>query len=80
MDLFSTYTGQRVDLGPWVADAEINRDRDLRLQYLGGWGINSNLADPIYREMLRYRRLSEHPFIGAADRVQRLLAYIARAR
>ena len=79
MDLFSTYTGQRADLGPWVADAEINRDRDLRLQYLGGWGINSNLADAIYREMLRYRRLSDHPFVGNQERVQKLLAYIAGA-
>ena len=78
-DLFSTYTGQRADLGPWVADAEINRDRDLRLQYLGGWGINSNLADPIYREMLRYRKLSDHPFVGSPETVQRLLTYIAGA-
>jgi len=30
--------------------------------------------------MLRYRRLSDHPFVGAADRVQKLLAYIASAR
>src|SRR5207237_7049211 len=80
MDLFATYVGQKGDLGQWVAGAELNRDRDLRLQYMGGWGINSNLADPIYREMLKYRKLAEHPFVGNPERVQQLLAYIAGAR
>jgi spermidine synthase len=80
LDLFTTYLGQRADLGKWTAGAEINRDRDLRLQYLGGWGINSNLADPIYREMLRYRRLSAHPFTGSPERVAGLLGYLAGFR
>lgn len=77
LDLFATYMGQRSDLGKWTEGAEINRDRDLRLQYLGGWGINSNLADPIYREMLRYRRLSDHPFTGSPEKVAGLLGLIA---
>jgi spermidine synthase len=77
LDLFATYAGQRSDLGKWVEGAEINNDRNLRLQYIGGWGINSNLADPIYREMLRYRRLSEHPFVGSPEKVAGLLGLIA---
>ena len=32
-DLFSTYAGKRPDLDPWMADAIINRDRNLRLQH-----------------------------------------------
>ena len=80
LDLFSTYIGQRADLGKWVEGAELNRDRDLRLQYLGGWGINSDLADPLYRDMLRYRRLTEHPFIGDPQTVATLLNFIAAAR
>ena len=80
MDLFATYVGHKGDLGAWVAGAEINRDRDLRLQYLGGWGINSNLADPIYREMLKYRRLADHRFTGSEESVRRLLGYLASAR
>ena len=39
-----------------MAGAEINRDGDLRLQYLAGWGINSSLEDFIYRQMLSYRQ------------------------
>jgi spermidine synthase len=80
LELFGSYLGQRADLGRWIEGAAINRDRDLRLQYLGGWGINSNLADPIYREMLRYRRLSEHPFTGSPEKVAGLLSYIAGFR
>ena len=52
-DLLATYAGQKSDLGPWYAGAELNRDGDLRLQYLAGWGINSSLEDFIYRQMLK---------------------------
>ncbi|HUB34705.1 MAG TPA: fused MFS/spermidine synthase [Bryobacteraceae bacterium] len=75
VDLFSTYMGSNADFATWVKGADINLDRDLRLQYLGGWGINSNLADPIYREMLASRRLSSHPFTGSPERVQALLGF-----
>ena len=65
IDLFSTYAGQKSDLGEWTKGAEINRDIDLRLQYLGGWGINSSLEDFIYRQMMRYRRPAENLFVGS---------------
>src|SRR3954469_7678588 len=34
IDLFATYAGSASDLQPWLKDAQINRDRNLRLQYL----------------------------------------------
>jgi len=55
-DLFSTYTGTAADLQPWVANSPLNTDSNLRLSYLAGWGINADLADYLYRQMLRYRR------------------------
>jgi len=73
MDLFSTYAGQKADLGAWYAGVELNLDRDLRLQYMGGWGINSRLEDVIYRQMLRYRRAPRNLFAGSPERVQTLL-------
>ena len=79
IDLLSVYTGQRADLGRWVQGAEINRDRDLRLQYLAGWGINSRMQDTIYRQMLMYRDLSVTPFTGSGPSVQSLRAAIASA-
>jgi spermidine synthase len=53
--LLSTYAGQASDLKPWLQDAQINRDRNLRLQYLAGLGLNSDQSKPIYREMLKFR-------------------------
>jgi spermidine synthase len=73
IDLLSGYAGQKSDLGPWVKGAEINRDGDLRLQYLAGWGINSSLEDYIYHQMLSYRRTPWNLFAGSPQHVQSLL-------
>ncbi|HWC98849.1 MAG TPA: fused MFS/spermidine synthase, partial [Candidatus Sulfopaludibacter sp.] len=70
IDLFSTYAGRKSDLGEWTKGAEINRDIDLRLQYLGGWGINSSLEDFIYRQMLRYRKPTDDLFGGSPEAVR----------
>jgi spermidine synthase len=73
---FATYTGQNSDLGAWTKGAPLNRDRDLKLMYLAGWGINSSMADKIYREMLGYRRMDRHPFTGSPATLQSLMAAI----
>jgi len=69
MELLGTYAGQRADLGEWTKGADINRDLDLRLQYLGGWGINSSMEDFIYRRMLSYRRGLGGLFTGSPERL-----------
>jgi spermidine synthase len=71
--LFATYTGRQADLGQWSAGADINRDNNLRLSYLAGWGINSQLADVIYRDMLRFRQPSADLFIGSPQLVDAIL-------
>src|SRR5262245_49566041 len=76
MELFATYAGQLSDLGKWTAGAELNTDRDLRLQYLAGWGINSTLEDQIYRKMLTYRVRPENLFLGTRYRLDLLFASI----
>jgi spermidine synthase len=65
IDLMATYAGQRSDLEPWIRGVPINRDRDLKLQYLAGWGINSQLADPIYRQIMSFRRPPSNLFTGS---------------
>jgi spermidine synthase len=77
IDLLATYAGQKSDLGPWYAGAELNRDGDLRLQYLAGWGINSSLEDFIYRQILSYRRPPWNLFSGSPERVQSLMYAIS---
>ncbi len=54
VDLFSTYAGTATDLQPWLKDASINRDRNLRLQYLAGLGLNLYQSESIYADMLAY--------------------------
>src|SRR5262245_18375137 len=56
LDLFSTFAGQAPDFGPWLKDAQINRDRNLRLQYLAGRGLNLYRADTIYSDMVSYAK------------------------
>jgi hypothetical protein len=73
ISLFSTYTGRKADLGQWSAGADINRDSNLRLSYLAGWGINSQLADVIYRDMLRFRQPPADLFTGSPQLVESIL-------
>jgi spermidine synthase len=54
-DMLKTYSGNGKDLGPWLAGAEINTDKNLRLQYLAGVGLNNNTGTEIRDSMLRYR-------------------------
>ena len=68
-DLFSTFAIRMPEADPWLADAQINRDRNLRLQYLAGMGVNLYRADAIYRDMARYRRFPEGLFTGSPDRM-----------
>jgi spermidine synthase len=80
MSLFATYTGRQSDLGLWFGKAEVTTDRDLRLMYQAGWGINSYLADPIYREMLGFRQTPRDIFSGNPDAVAHLLGTLTPGR
>lgn len=55
-ELFASYAGRGYDLGDWLLDAPINRDYNLRLQYLAGLGARRFDAESIYRDIERYRR------------------------
>lgn len=66
-DLFATYAGRGTELGPWLEDAEVNRDRNLRLQYLAGLGLNRYEQDVIYRQIVSYRRFTDDLFVGSPE-------------
>jgi spermidine synthase len=76
MDLLATYAGRGVDLTSWLEGAQINRDRNLRLQYLAGLGVKNNIGPGIYREILLYRRFPQDLFTGARQRQQWLWALL----
>jgi spermidine synthase len=57
----------------------VNRDRNLRLQYLAGLGLDLEQSGQIYLEMLQYARFPEGLFIGSPSSVQAIRAAIDRA-
>jgi len=79
-DLFGTFAGQAADFAPWLKDAQINRDRNLRLQYLAGRGLNLYRADAIYSEMARYGREPNGIFTGSTELEAALLQRIRSAQ
>ena len=81
VDLFSTYAGRKPDLEPWLKDATLNRDKNLRLQYLAGLGLNLYQADVIYSDMLRHvNKLPDDLFIATDTTKASLFAAITRAQ
>ncbi len=79
LDLFANYAGRASDLKAYLADAQINRDRDLRLQYLAGLGLNLYQSGPIYAEILRHKKYPEGLFSGSPETMQKLREAIASA-
>ncbi len=71
-ELLATYAGRGGDLEPWLRYAEVNRDRNLRLQYLAGMGLDADQSEQIHDEILTYRRFSEELFV-ASDSVRQAL-------
>jgi spermidine synthase len=57
---------------PWLAGAEINRDRNLRLQYLAGLSYNEFLGTQIRDEILTYRTFPTDMFTGSPASVAQL--------
>jgi len=80
VDLFATYAGRAVDLKQWLSGAAINRDRNLRMQYLAGFGLNADDSAAIYSGLLAYRRFPEDMFLSTEGRVDSLREAIRRER
>jgi spermidine synthase len=72
VELLKTYAGQDADLGPWLKGAAINRDGNLRLQYLAGLAVNDSQEDAIYNGILRYRSFPANLLTGSDASLQPL--------
>jgi spermidine synthase len=77
--LLATYAGQAKDLAPWLQKAEINLDRNLRLQYLAGLGLNFYEQSLIYADLELYFRFPDELFAGAQDQQQALRGLLERS-
>ena len=67
LELVANYAGQPKDLTEWLKDAELNRDRNLRLQYLAGMGLNLQDSAVIYSSMLAHRQRPDNIFLGTEE-------------
>ncbi len=72
LDVLATFGGTARDLAPWLADAEINRDQNLRLQYLAGMSSTEQSSAAVYDQIVAYRNVPEDLFIGSDAQRQAL--------
>ncbi len=56
----------------WSRGAQINTDRNLRLQYLAGMWLNSNLGEQILSSILAYYRFPDQTFVGSPEAIDAL--------
>ena len=73
-DLIHTYAGRAAELKPWLQGSELNLDRNLRLQYLAGLQLNSQLGKAMYGPMLAQRRWAPELFVGKPETLAQLRA------
>ena len=77
-ELFSTFAGQAPEMRQWVTGAAINRDLNLRLQYLAGMGANNQNAPFIMKEITQYRKFPREIFTGSLDTLTKLRETLGR--
>jgi spermidine synthase len=76
LDLLATYAGQRQDLLPWLEGAQINRDGNLRLQYMAGMALNVSMEGTIYNQILKYRRYPQNMLVVSEPLRQSLMSML----
>jgi spermidine synthase len=72
VDLLATYAARATDLGGWMKDAQINTDRNLRLQYLAGMSLNTYQETQILNEITRTYKFPDDLFVGDGPRLRLL--------
>ena len=78
--LLGTFAATGEQLKDWLGTAEINRDRNLRLQYLAGLGVNNYEQAGIYAEILREGEWPAQVFSGDLSTLSRLRSEVMSQR
>jgi spermidine synthase len=79
LDLLATYAGQAPLLKEWSRGAQINTDRNLRLQYLAGMWLNSNVGARTLSGILAHYRFPDRTFVGSPESLLALKQALFRA-
>ncbi len=72
IDLMATYAGQASLLKGWTAGAQLNTDRNLRLQFLAGLSLNSATGHETLTSILEHYRFPVRTFVGPTAAVRAL--------
>jgi spermidine synthase len=78
VDIMTAYAGRADDLISMTGGAEINRDLNMRLQYLAGLGLNSVSGPQLYRKILSHRRFPEKLLTGNSETIETLREVLDR--
>jgi spermidine synthase len=78
IDLLATYAGQAPLLKEWTKGAQLNTDRNLRLQFLAGMSLNTYIGDGILTSILAHYKFPDKTFVGSPERIQALKQALER--
>jgi spermidine synthase len=78
--MMGTYVARAEDLRNWLRSAQINRDRNLRLQFLAGLALNEYIAPEIFQQIAQHGGEPEEMFTGSPERIRELQAAMHRQR
>ena len=67
VDLLATYAGRASEMGPWLEGAQINTDKNLRLQYLAGMWLNEHRSNEIFWDILKHYRFPSDLLVGREE-------------
>jgi spermidine synthase len=72
LSILKTFTGQSDDITAWLNNVEINRDNNLRLEYLAGEALDDNAQNEIYYAITRKLSYPETVFSVSLSDERRL--------
>jgi spermidine synthase len=82
VEIFASYAGTGLRLKEWAKGTEhlINRDSNLRLQYVAGMGVNQYIQERILNNILKYYRYPDDMFSGSPEKIEALKKLFAQTR
>jgi predicted membrane-bound spermidine synthase len=72
VDLLASFAADADHIKPWTNGAQLNEDRNLRLQYLSGMWLNKQMAPQILNEILDCYAFPEDIFKGSPESLRAL--------
>jgi len=77
-ELLGTYGGDAEHMKGWCEGAQINTDRNMRLQYLAGLSLNSYIEDQLLDGILKYYVFPDKIFKGSDTEIEQLKVELAK--